>query len=102
MTNRSAVLTFVMLGTMFFAPSVHAQGHGAFASAPAGRTATARSGRRGVGTSFVRMHRSRQFFADYSGFAPYSYSDDDSGPEIGPPPGTAEPTGQPLPPAPPV
>jgi hypothetical protein len=92
-----------MVGAMFFVPSAHAQGRGAFASAPAGRTATTRSGRRGVGTSFVRMHRSRQFFADYSGFAPY-YSDYDSAPEIGQalPPQPVGPTVQPLPPAPPV
>jgi hypothetical protein len=101
MTNRSAALSVVMLGAMFFAPSVHAQGHGAFASAPSGRAATARSGRRGVGTGFVRMRRSRQFFADYSGFAPY-FSDYDSDAEVGPPPRTAEPAVQALPPAPPV
>jgi hypothetical protein len=102
-TNCSAALPLVMVGAMFFVPSAHAQGRGAFASAPAGRTATTRSGRRGVGTSFVRMHRSRQFFADYSGFAPY-YSDYDSAPEIGQalPPQPVGPTVQPLPPAPPV
>ena len=49
------------------------------------------------------MHRSRQFFADYSGFAPY-YSDYDSAPEIGQalPPQPEGPAVQPLPPAPPV
>jgi hypothetical protein len=80
MINRLVGLPLAILGAMVIASSAHAQAHGAFSSAPGGRTGMAPSGRH-AGRLRGR-HRSHHSSAG-SGYVPYFYDDYDSEPETG-------------------
>ena len=96
MINRLVALPLAILGAMVFVSSALAQGHGAFSSAPGGRTGMVGSGRRG-GRPIARLHRSHHSSTG-SGYVPYFYDDYDSEPETNePPPQTVEATSQPTP-----
>jgi len=103
MINRLVALSLAVLGATIFVPSAHAQRHGGFASAPAARTGTSLSGRRGMRTGFAHLRRSRRFAGGGSDFAPYYYSDYDYEPGMSeaPPPQIIERAVEPAPPAPP-
>lgn len=96
MMNRLIGLPLAILGAMAFASSAHAQAHGGFSSAPAGRIGMAPSGRH-VGRPIARLHHSHHSSTG-SGYVPYFYDDYDSEPEISePPPQTVETAAQPVP-----
>lgn len=97
MINRLIRLPLAILGTMVFASPAHAQAHGAFSSAPAGRIGMAPSGRH-AGRPIARLHRSHHSSTG-SGYIPYFYDDYDSEPETSepPPPQTVESAAQPAP-----
>jgi hypothetical protein len=96
MINRLIGLPLAILGAMVFVSSAHAQGHGAFSSAPGGRTGMVGSGRRG-GRPIARLRRSHHSSTG-SGYVPYFYDDYDSEPEMSEPsPQTVEATAQPAP-----
>jgi hypothetical protein len=77
-------LCLPILGATLFASSAQAQRHVAFAPAPASRTFVSPGA--GTRARFVHPRHARRFFAG-SAYAPYFYSDDDSGPGmIEPPP----------------
>lgn len=96
MMNRLIGLPLAILGAMVFVSSAHAQAHGAFASAPAGRIGMAPSGRH-VGRPIARLRHSHHPSTG-SGYVPYFYDDYDSEPATSePPPQTVEPAAQPAP-----
>jgi hypothetical protein len=96
MINRFVALPLAILGAMVSVSSALAQGHGAFSSAPGGRTGMVGSGRRG-GRPIARLRRSHNSSTG-SGYVPYFYDDYDSEPEANePPPQTVEATAQPAP-----
>jgi len=96
MINRLVGLPLAILGAMVFVSSAHAQGHGAFSSAPGGRAGMVGSGRRG-GRPIAGLRRSHHSSTG-SGYVPYFYDDYDSEPEMSEPsPQTVEATAQPAP-----
>jgi len=89
MVNRLVAIFLALLGAILFVASAQAQGHGAFTSAPAGRTGTAGGHGHAVRSGFIHQRRAHRFFDGY-GFWPYFYSDYYSEPETieAPPPQT--------------
>jgi hypothetical protein len=74
--NRLLAISLAALGVMLFASSARAQGHVAFAPGIGTGPLVLRGGTR---TGFAHARHARRFFVG-PGFAPYSYSEDDSEP----------------------
>jgi hypothetical protein len=89
MNNCLVATSLAVLGATVFGASAQAQGHGAFASAPAGRSGSVVRQGHGARSSLAHFHHRHRFFTDW-GYWPYSYSDYESEPEASeaPPPQT--------------
>jgi hypothetical protein len=79
--NRLVATSLAVLGGIVFVSSAQAQGHGAFASAPAGPAGTYVGQGHGVRNGYLFLRRGRRFVAG-SGYWPYFYSDYDSEPGV--------------------
>jgi hypothetical protein len=77
--NLLITVSLATLGTIVFVSPVQAQRHGSFATPPSSRTGGTIVRGGGLRTGLVHPRRVKRSFAS-SGFGPYFYPEDDSGP----------------------